>query len=343
MTAPPSGASTDLPLSGWLVLDRNEIAQLTGRGATGAAGTDSRSATCGTTPNAISPIGIRVGLGQAVMVSALFDPALTLAADVLEDLEQMRMACESRIRQFTKTAEDADGQTRGFGVDESHPTIARLVAAAEVLKRLEHDAEVDLKWHMRHHPLFRWVRSAKGVGEKQAARLLGAIGDPYINSAKGCPRTVSALWAYAGLHVVTDGDVGVSPKLRRGQPANWSSKARFRALLVAEQCVLMRSVNCRDTDGTTVHAARCRCSPYRLVYEQRRKHTAVTHPEWTDAHSHNDALRVTAKAVLRDLWRAAKRIHEGSPDLPPRQEAVLDAMRRAAMGPTLVARSLAAT
>lgn len=45
---------------------------------------------------------------------------------------------------------------------------------------------------------------------------------------------------------------------------------------------------------------------YRHVYEERRAHTAQTHPEWTPGHSHNDALRVVGKEILRDLWRAAE-------------------------------------
>jgi len=56
----------------------------------------------------------------------------------------------------------------------------------------------------------------------------------------------------------------------------------------------------------------CACSPYRVVYDTRRAHTAVTHPEWTDGHSHNDALRIAAKEVLKDLWRAARDYHHGA-------------------------------
>jgi hypothetical protein len=53
---------------------------------------------------------------------------------------------------------------------------------------------------------------------------------------------------------------------------------------------------------------------YRLVYERRRAHTAVTHgPDsespWTKGHSQNDALRITSKAILKDLWRAARDWH----------------------------------
>lgn len=45
---------------------------------------------------------------------------------------------------------------------------------------------------------------------------------------------------------------------------------------------------------------------YRLLYEQRRAHTATTHPEWTDGHAYADALRIVSKAILRDLWTAAQ-------------------------------------
>lgn len=44
---------------------------------------------------------------------------------------------------------------------------------------------------------------------------------------------------------------------------------------------------------------------YRATYDQRRAHTATTHPEWTDGHSHNDALRIVGKHILADLWEAA--------------------------------------
>jgi hypothetical protein len=38
-------------------------------------------------------------------------------------------------------------------------------------------------------------------------------------------------------------------------------------------------------------------------------HTATSHPDWTDGHSHQDALRVASKEVLKDLWRAARDVH----------------------------------
>lgn len=146
---------------------------------------------------------------------ALLDPALCLAADVLDDIERVKIANENRLRQLTRSVEDADGEVRGFGLDESHPDVARLAAIVESLARVEHDATLQLQRQLRKHPLGPWMASQKGIGEKQGARLLAAIGDPYIRPrieyedgrvlAEG-PRTVSALWAYCGYHVLPIGD-----------------------------------------------------------------------------------------------------------------------------------------
>ena len=129
-------------------------------------------------------------------------PLLALAADVLDDLESVRVANENRLRQLTRTETDADGQDRGFGLDESHPDVARLAALVAMLAAAEHQAELTLARQMRRHPLGPWVAAQKGIGAKQGARLLAAIGDPWWNDLHGRPRTVSELWAFCGYHVI---------------------------------------------------------------------------------------------------------------------------------------------
>jgi hypothetical protein len=42
---------------------------------------------------------------------------------------------------------------------------------------------------------------------------------------------------------------------------------------------------------------------YGDVYAQRREQTALTHPDWTPAHSDADARRIMLKALVEDLWR----------------------------------------
>jgi hypothetical protein len=260
------------------------------------------------------------------VASSLADPFLALAADVLDDTERTRIANENRLRQLTRSAIDADGEERGFGLDEAHPDVARLAAIVQTLAKVEHDATLNLQRQMRRHPLGAWVKTQIGIGEKQAARLLATIGDPYWNTLYDRPRTVSELWAFCGLHVlpvghkaiVTQGadaggdsssaggdpshpgsdaqtpTTGVAARRRKGQRANWSTTAKTRAYLIATSCIKQAR------------------SPYRATYDKRRAHTATTHPDWTAGHSHNDAMRVTSKAILRDLWIEARRIHEGA-------------------------------
>jgi hypothetical protein len=252
---------------------------------------------------------------------ALADPLLYLAAVSLDDLERVRIAAENRLRQLTRTEADSDGEERGFGLTADNPQVRIQQSIVDGLAAMEHGAELALKRRLRQHPLHWWIKGTVGVGEKHAARLLAAIGDPYWNTLHDRPRTVSELWAYSGYKVIpvdrppvdahtrsvggeqSDGDpghldrdalpgaAGVAVRRKKGQRANWSSVAKMRAYLIAESCIKQAR------------------SPYRGLYEQRRAHTAITRPDWTAGHSHNDALRVVAKRVLRDLWIAARDVH----------------------------------
>ena len=72
-------------------------------------------------------------------------------------------------------------------------------------------------------------------------------------------------------------------------------------------------------------------SPYRAVYDARRAATegrlhaapcvrcgpsgkpAAEGTPWSKGHQHADALRIVSKAILKDLWRAAREVHAGCP------------------------------
>ena len=301
----------------------------------------------------------------------LADPALEMAAAVLDDIERVLLANQNRLRAMTRSEADVDGEIRGLGLDERHPDVARLAAIVATLDAIYKDATRNLEKIMRRHPLYPWAKSIRGVGDKQIARLLAAVHDPYVRPEivrddgtvlPAGPRTVSALWAYCGLHVVPAGGqnahdaqdfsaagrdqlsadlsqfdgqgnhvggvggdlgrehhdahapiAGVAPRRARGQKANWSTKAKTRAYLISESCMKQLVKPCAKPDDDAkwaTHVEDCGCSPFRRVYDARRAHTSVTHPEWTDGHAQNDALRVVSKALLKDLWRAAKDYHE---------------------------------
>lgn len=241
---------------------------------------------------------------------SLAEATLRILAENHSAFERTRIETENRLRSLRQV----------YGIPEGAdlPEIRRLQSALDGLLVLEHAAELDLKRSLRAHPLGAWVKATVGIGEKQGARLIAAIGDPYWNSLHDRPRTVSELWAYCGYHVlrpvqessdnhtVLDGadklsdpgqqtsgphirSAGVAARRRKGQKANWNADAKMRAHLCATSCIKQAT------------------SPYRAAYDNRRSLTAATHPDWTAGHSHNDGLRIVAKAILRDLWREARK------------------------------------
>jgi hypothetical protein len=279
------------------------------------------------------------------------DVVLAITADLLDDLEKVRIATENRVRSL--------GQVKGLdGTAEAD----RMAGMVDGIKQLEHDAELELKRAMRAHPLGPAVKAMRGVGDKQAGRLLAAIGDPYIHSVTGQPRRVSQLWAYAGYHVLRSGQsgpdaqvapagadtsqggdaghpgtdtqaphAGVAPSRARGQRANWNDDAKMRAFLVAESCLKQLRKPCVKPDGQAwaEHVDGCQCSPYRIIYDDgRRKYAEAVHSvackrcgpagkpaaagsPLSEGHKHARAIRLISKAVLRDLWIAGRDLHEG--------------------------------
>lgn len=266
-------------------------------------------------------------------------PLLALLADVLDDLERTRIANENRLRQLTRDEADSDGEERGFGLTLDQPQVAALADVVTALGKLEHQSTLNLQRAVRKHPLGPWVKATVGVGEKQGARLLAAIGDPYWNTLHDRPRLVSELWAYCGLHVLPaaqrptdthganggggkqgdpgqhdggtqDPSAGVAPTRARGQRANWSTVAKTRAYLIAESCIKQarspyRAVydDGRKKYADAIHAAPCRrCGP--------SGKPADTGTPLSAGHQHARAMRLVMKTLLRDLWAESKRLHD---------------------------------
>lgn len=265
---------------------------------------------------------------------ALADPTLALLADVLDDLERTRIANENRLRQLTRDEPDKDGEERGFGLTEDHPDVARLASVVRGIADLEHQATLNLARVMRAHPLGPWVKAQKGVGEKQAARLLAAIGDPYWHTVEDRPRTVSELWAYCGLHTLPSGHsrpdihagcadgiapgsdqaapeiqaINVAARRKKGERANWSTAAKMRVWNIAGSMLKAGNREAYDkrkaaTEGR-LHETPCvRCGP--------SGKPAQPGSPWSDAHRHADALRIVSKELLKQLWLTARDIHHG--------------------------------
>jgi hypothetical protein len=293
---------------------------------------------------------------------------LGLHAAVLDDLETVRKANGSRHGSLTGLTPDGrpwvpdkDGETRVYGLPFDDLNAVRFRDVFTGLAKLEADAIDNLEKAVRKHPLGPWLKKQRGLGDKQAGRLLAAIGDPFwrrelvhfaedgetvLKTVPEGPRTVSALWAYAGLHVLPGIDLvrhdthgrtvgvgaqagaggdsgqlagdahgtaaGVAARRRKGVKANWSTEAKTRAYLCAESCIKQLVKPCHTPEGEkwAWHDPEvCKCSRFRVKYDRRKQHTTGTRPDWTDGHRHNDGLRVASKEILKELWREARRLH----------------------------------
>lgn len=246
----------------------------------------------------------------------LADPTLALCADVVDDLEKVKIANQNRLRTLTM-----DGE-HGHGMSAEHPDVQRLAGIVASLEAAEHQAVLNLQRVMRKHPLGEYVKNSKGIGEKQAARLLASIRDPYWNDLHNRPRKLRELYRFCGMDVVgtsaqgavdsqaTSG-AGVAPSKRKGERVHWSPDARMRLWLIASKCVMVghggpyRAVydEGRAKYVDAVHAQECkRCGP--------KGKPAQPGSPLSAAHQHARAIRLIAKAILRDLWSQSKAIHE---------------------------------
>lgn len=193
------------------------------------------------------------------------DALLLVLADALDDLEHLRTASASRLRALR----DVKG-LRGSRAEQNQEALADAIGV------LEHQATLELQRALRLHPLAAWGKRTHGIGEKQLARLLAAIGWP------GDRDTPSQLWQFCG-----HGDPARSRR-RRGEQCGYSPIAKTRVHLIAKSCM------------------RQQASPYRAVYDAERAKWADR--DTSDAHKHAHALRVVGKRVLLDLWREARRL-----------------------------------
>jgi hypothetical protein len=262
---------------------------------------------------------------------------LPVASDTLDDIEHGRIQMENRIRALTKETPDKDGLTRGPCLPPDHPDVARLVDMLRLMNCqssfleeltgerwgrkagccLEHDAERNLTVVFRTHPLYPWFEAQKGIGAKQGARLLAAIGDPFVRpeielddgtvEVARPRRGPDELKAYVGMDVRD----GKAPARRKGVKMNWNGKARMRLYLVAAKCVQVghggryREVYDIEREYLTdaVHRLPCeRCGP--------SGKPAAIGSALSDGHKHARAIRKVAQAILIDLFVESKRLYE---------------------------------
>lgn len=264
---------------------------------------------------------------------------LRMVADQFADAQVARMACDSRLRnagmdgdlyepqrQAVAAAEDAwkkvlvkvyrrvvpaplrDWQKASQGIGEH--TFALLLGATG---------------HPLHAEPYAWMieapeghvcdplRCKKNAPADQAGfdTQVGHVGGRHLVALEPFDRTLSQWRAYCGW-----GDV--KRKRRKGMTADdamamGNPRAKQAGFLLAEGAVKQKCQTCRDhtTPGLTWQVSKgcTECGVYRQVYVERRMET-MHRDDWTDGHRSNDALRITAKQILKDIWTVAKENNE---------------------------------
>jgi hypothetical protein len=228
---------------------------------------------------------------------------LSIKASKLDDLERVRIATENRLRSLVQV----------FNLDENHEVVQDDASMLEQLQALEAEAIKELQQLMKEHPMYPFMKRVQGIGAKQFARLLGAIGDPYMRPPifdretqkelePARPRRGPAeLWQYCGV-----GDPERSRRVKGGGKIHYDPKAKVRIYLVAEKCIMFESKyrdtydEERDKKLDAVHTKKC----------PQCKDTGGVGQPWKPGHQHRHALRVVSDDILADMWLYSKRLHE---------------------------------
>lgn len=243
---------------------------------------------------------------------------IQIASMELDDIEAVREAMGHRLYQLRSREEK-----HGIMVSPEHAAFLEE-QIKYYQKGPEHEAELRLVRALRKHPLAPWIKAQKGLGLKQAGRLIGAMGDPYYwvdgDGSLRIRTGPAQLWAYTGN--------APSQKRERGTRSGWNHKAKSRAYLCAKSAMksgIRKLDGCDDSNGYDI-AHRQAISEYGALYlKAREKYQDSTHdapcpccgPKGSPApvgsplsegHKHARALRILSKEILRGLWEESKNL-----------------------------------
>ena len=219
-----------------------------------------------------------------------YDPTalaeLRFAAMTFEDLQKLRVGTGNRAGAARRNVALLDP-------DAAAAIAAGLQAAEDAARRM-----LRRTYRQVTSPAVRhWQERTHGVGDHLMALLLSEIGDPFVavpvdyeRQPTGDPyeRTLADLWGYCGY----------VPGRRRTRGITEAEARACGSVAAKRHCYLLA------TQQVRLHG------PFRELYDAERikakeKVDAKGEP-WTEGHAHAHALRVVAKALLKDLWRVRR-------------------------------------
>lgn len=171
----------------------------------------------------------------------------------------------------------------------------------EFIKIAKRGDNYNVKGHTYFNLTFIETKKLKDDTTKEIPREIACFERNGVIYQDCCP-TVSSLWAYCGLAV--DTETGKAVRRKKGVQANWHPFLKTKLLGVLSGTML------KSKSDYTVH-----------YYNRKNRQKSA---EWgsSDAHRHNDAMRIMIKEFLKDLWKFWRE-QEGMPCPDPYAEAML--------------------
>jgi len=222
--------------------------------------------------------------------------------------EKAREAIRKQVAAIIKAARN----------DEGDPDLVELVKGTDLSRgpydNLRQKTEKAMEAAAKQLPVYPWIENVRGAGALGLATIVAEVaaikpsGEFATFSDYSSPAKV---WKRLGF-APYDGHAGSTWKRTTWRPRALSADEWISNPFSGERYALMIQIatwlinaqwqSAKKAGGDTGKPT----GPYGQIYADRRTHTAQTHPDWTKGHSHSDAVRVTMKTFLKDLWEQWK-------------------------------------
>jgi hypothetical protein len=205
---------------------------------------------------------------------------------------------------------------KGQGSEELVEMVEITDASRSGFDRIRDGHEAAMQKLALDLPVSGWRKQPenKGFGALGLATILAETGPLHYYSGP------AKVWKRLG-YAPYQGLAGSSWKRKSWRPraltdeewkANPFSGARYALISQVGQWLWVKQWVSKAKNGGEVGRPN---GPYGEIYAARRAKTAMLHPEWTPKHSHDDALRIMTKELLKNLWKA----WTAMPGFEPRQ------------------------
>jgi hypothetical protein len=219
------------------------------------------------------------------------------ATDWAPDLDdKAREKINAQIKAMIKKIRDGDDDDNDFGDIVRVSDEAR--APADAMRKASEDKMAELAMTL---PVYPWIESVRGAGALGLATIVAEAGNlaNYSNVAK--------VWKRLGF-APFEGFAGSTWKRETWRPRKLTAEEWIANPFSGERYALMSQIATWLVNAQWIGKAKSASGEgepngiYGTAYDLRRKHTLKMHPDWTDGHRRNDALRIAMKEFLKDLF-----------------------------------------